>query len=100
MPLTIKNHTIRIKGNLVAQVWNSIGRAIWMEELIDLLIGYDVILSNAPYLYLDQPQEASPQERGNPWATRFINTEKVFSFTPADIYKNIDMFQSGKNYRL
>ena len=92
-----KNHTIRIKGNLVAQVWNSIwewqsgGRA---NRLVNA--GYDVILSNAPYLYLDQPQEASPQERGNPWATRFINTEKVFSFTPLDIYKNIDMFQSGK----
>ncbi|OBU14354.1 beta-hexosaminidase [Photobacterium aquimaris] len=91
-----KNHTIRIKGNLVAQVWNSIwewqsgGRA---NRLVNA--GYDVILSNAPYLYLDQPQEASPYERGNPWATRFINTEKVFSFTPADIYKNIDIFQNG-----
>ncbi|PSU98955.1 family 20 glycosylhydrolase [Photobacterium kishitanii] len=91
-----KNQTIKIKGNLVAQVWNSIWE--WQSgERANRLVnaGYDVILSNAPYLYLDQPQEASPQERGNPWATRFINTEKVFSFTPTDVYKNIDIFQNG-----
>ncbi|PSW47505.1 family 20 glycosylhydrolase [Photobacterium kishitanii] len=91
------NQTIKMKGKLTAQVWNTVwewqsgGRANMLANA-----NYDVVLSNAPFLYFDHPQAPDPQERGYYWSTRYTNTEKVFGFSPANIYNNIDIYQSGK----
>lgn len=55
--------------------------------------GWDVVLSTPDALYFDFPYEASPKEGGYYWATRHLNTQKVFNFMPgnlaamAEIYK-------------
>ncbi|XP_052759864.1 uncharacterized protein LOC128202768 [Mya arenaria] len=57
--------------------------------------GYKVILSQATDLYLDQPQEPDPEERGLYWATRFTDTKKMFKFKPDTLYDNIFEDLSG-----
>ncbi|KAI0210574.1 N,N'-diacetylchitobiase [Lamellibrachia satsuma] len=58
--------------------------------------GYKVILSLASHLYLDHPQEPDPEERGLYWATRYIDTQKVFKYRPDNVYDNIDEERFGK----
>ena len=54
-----------------------------------------MILSQATHLYFDHPYEPDPEENGFYWATRFIDTQKVFSFMANDIYENIDVDRFG-----
>lgn len=74
-------------------VWNS-GRSRMPMEFSDA--GYKVILSMATHLYLDHPYEPDPEERGLYWATRFVDTYKVFGFIPMDILSNADADLYGK----
>lgn len=57
--------------------------------------GYKVILSPATHLYFDHPYEASPNERGYYWATRYSDTAKVFGFMPDNYYANADKTYEG-----
>ncbi|MFY8273952.1 family 20 glycosylhydrolase [Pseudoalteromonas sp. SSDWG2] len=52
--------------------------------------GYQVVLSHGTHLYFDHPYEAHPAERGYYWATRYIDTQKVFGYMPDDVYANAD----------
>lgn len=55
-----------------------------------------MVLTPATHLYLDHSQEPDPHERGYYWATRFIDTQKVFSYIPSDIYANADVDRAGR----
>ncbi|MEX2962720.1 family 20 glycosylhydrolase [Microbulbifer sp. TYP-18] len=44
--------------------------------------GFDVVQSHADFLYFDMPYEVDPQESGYYWASRYIDTRKVFSYAP------------------
>ncbi|MGF1775831.1 beta-N-acetylhexosaminidase [Vibrio nomapromontoriensis] len=52
--------------------------------------GYQVIISNPDYLYMDFPYEFDPKERGYYWATRSTNTRKMFSFAPENLPQNAE----------
>ncbi|MCL1125211.1 family 20 glycosylhydrolase [Shewanella surugensis] len=52
--------------------------------------GYQVIISNPDYLYMDMPYEVDPKERGYYWATRAIDTRKIFTFTPENLPQNAE----------
>ena len=52
--------------------------------------GYQVVLSHGTHLYFDHPYEASPEERGYYWATRYTDTKKAFNYMPDDVYANAD----------
>ncbi|MDX5593284.1 beta-N-acetylhexosaminidase [Pseudovibrio sp. SPO723] len=52
--------------------------------------GFEVILSNPDYVYLDMPYEVNPAERGYYWATRFSDEAKVFSFAPDNLPQNAE----------
>ncbi|WP_217516799.1 beta-N-acetylhexosaminidase [Vibrio metschnikovii] len=52
--------------------------------------GYDVIVSNPDYVYMDMPYEADPKERGYYWATRATDTRKMFSFAPENMPQNAE----------
>ncbi|ANS84129.1 Beta-N-acetylhexosaminidase [Vibrio scophthalmi] len=56
----------------------------WSEK------GYDVIVSNPDYVYMDMPYEADPQERGYYWATRATDTRKMFGFAPENMPQNAE----------
>ncbi|MEH6451761.1 MAG: family 20 glycosylhydrolase, partial [Psychromonas sp.] len=56
----------------------------WAEK------GYDVIVSNPDYLYLDFPYEVDPNERGYYWATRATDTRKLFAFAPENLPQNAE----------
>lgn len=53
-------------------------------------------MSPSTHLYLDHPYEPDPEERGLYWATRFVDTKKVFAFQPDSFHDNIDVDISGK----
>ncbi|PMH44509.1 beta-N-acetylhexosaminidase [Vibrio sp. 10N.286.49.B3] len=52
--------------------------------------GYDVILSNPDYVYMDMPYEIDPKERGYYWATRATDTRKMFGFAPENLPQNAE----------
>lgn len=52
--------------------------------------GYDVVISNPDYVYLDFPYEVNPNERGYYWGTRFSDEQKIFSFAPNNLPQNAE----------
>jgi len=52
--------------------------------------GYETVVAVPDYLYFDFPQEIDPEERGYYWATRFTDTQKVFSFAPENLPQNAE----------
>lgn len=52
--------------------------------------GYQVIVSNPDYLYMDFPYEVNPLERGYYWGTRFNDERKMFSFAPDNLPQNAE----------
>ncbi len=52
--------------------------------------GYDVVISNPDYVYLDFPSEVNPQERGYYWGTRYSDERKVFGFAPNNLPQNAE----------
>jgi hexosaminidase len=52
--------------------------------------GYEVIVSNPDYLYLDFPAEVNPLERGYYWGTRFTDERKIFHFAPDNLPQNAE----------
>lgn len=53
--------------------------------------GYEVIVSHSDYVYLDMPNEVNPKDWGYYWATRFSDTQKIFSFVPDNLPQNAEM---------
>lgn len=53
--------------------------------------GYEVVISNPDYVYLDFPYEANPQERGYYWGTRFNDERKIFAFAPNNLPQNAEI---------
>ncbi|NLS11642.1 family 20 glycosylhydrolase [Vibrio sp. SM6] len=56
----------------------------WAEK------GYDLILSNPDYVYMDFPYEVDAQERGYYWGTRATDTRKMFGFAPENLPQNAE----------
>lgn len=46
---------------------------------------WQVVISSPDALYFDFPYEADPKEHGYYWASRQINTEKIFQFMPDNL---------------
>ncbi|KLV00264.1 beta-N-acetylhexosaminidase [Photobacterium aphoticum] len=52
--------------------------------------GYDMVISNPDYVYMDMPYEVDPEERGYYWATRATDTRKMFGFAPENLPQNAE----------
>ncbi|HHG8773360.1 TPA: beta-N-acetylhexosaminidase [Raoultella planticola] len=52
--------------------------------------GYEVVISNPDYVYLDHPYEVNPQEPGFYWATRYSDERKIFAFAPDNLPQNAE----------
>ena len=80
------------------------GRSIHLEWIkirkrctaLVLYFHLQVILSLGTRLYLDHPYEPDPEEIGMYWATRYIDTNRVFNFMPDDIFANADVNKMGQ----
>ncbi|BFZ08611.1 hypothetical protein BsWGS_11650 [Bradybaena similaris] len=78
--------------------WNNVWEWGTMGRAYDFANGdFKVILTPATNMYLDHPYEPDPREPGLYWATRYIDTKKVFATMPENLYMNADTFRSGKN---
>ncbi|KAL4227733.1 hypothetical protein ACF0H5_013169 [Mactra antiquata] len=58
--------------------------------------GYPVVMSPVTHLSFDHPYEPDPNEPGFYWASRYLDTQKVFSLRPEHLYNNIDVKRSGE----
>lgn len=84
--------------DILAYAWNNIwqfGRASRAITLANS--GYKVVMAQATHLYFDHPYEPDPEERGLYWATRYINTRKVFGFIPMHLMMNADVDILGES---
>lgn len=52
--------------------------------------GYEVVITNPDYVYIDMPYEVNPLERGYYWATRFTDERKIFGFAPDNLPQNAE----------
>lgn len=66
-----------------------------MFYIIKLII--QVVIGHATHLYLDHTHEPDPEERGASWASRYIDTRKIFGFVPSNIYYNPDRDSDNKS---
>lgn len=46
---------------------------------------WQIVISSPDVMYFDFPYEADPKEHGYYWASRHINTEKIFQFMPDNL---------------
>ncbi|GLT17293.1 beta-N-acetylhexosaminidase [Vibrio zhanjiangensis] len=62
--------------------------------------GFDVIVSNPDYVYMDMPYEVDPKERGYYWATRATDSRKMFGFAPENMPQNAEtsLDRDGKGF--
>ncbi|XP_061190125.1 uncharacterized protein LOC133197994 [Saccostrea echinata] len=82
--------------NVTAYNWNNIWEWGQGESTYKMAnAGYKVVMGHATHLYFDHTQEPDPEERGASWASRFIDTRKVFGFVPSNIYYNADKDGNG-----
>ncbi|XP_055867811.1 uncharacterized protein LOC106064614 [Biomphalaria glabrata] len=89
--------SLLLNKEVITQTWQNVwewGAAARPYNLANA--GYKVVLAPVTSLYLDHPQEPSPEESGFYWGTRYTDAFKTFSFMPDDYYKNIDMKRSGE----
>ncbi|WP_108946820.1 family 20 glycosylhydrolase [Shewanella halifaxensis] len=59
---------------------------------------WDTIISTPEATYFDFPYQAHPQERGNHWATRSIDTQKVFQFMPDNLPAHAEFWLDKKGH--
>ncbi|XP_061190127.1 uncharacterized protein LOC133197995 [Saccostrea echinata] len=82
--------------DVTAYNWNNIWEWKQGESAYKLAnAGYKVVIGHATHLYFDHTQEPDPEERGTSWASRFIDSRKVFGFVPSNIYYNADKDGNG-----
>ncbi|WP_341205562.1 family 20 glycosylhydrolase [uncultured Psychrosphaera sp.] len=55
--------------------------------------GWEVVISTPETLYFDFPYEADSKERGYYWASRHINSHKVFNFMPENLPANAEFMK-------
>ncbi|XP_069101871.1 beta-hexosaminidase-like isoform X2 [Argopecten irradians] len=83
---------------ILAYAWNNIWEYGRSSRAITLAnAGYKVVMASATHMYLDHPYEPDPQERGLYWATRFIDTHKIFGFIPLHLFLNADVTGRGQS---
>lgn len=93
-----KEHTpnkIGVNTNLRPNFWNNVwewGGAPLGNEIANA--GYPTVLSNATNLYFDLCYDKHPLEPGYYWAA-YVNTRRVYEFTPLDMYKSAYVDRMG-----
>jgi len=59
--------------------------------------GWQVVLSSPDVLYFDFPYEADPKEHGYYWASREINTRKIFELMPDNLPAHAEVWKDRMN---
>jgi len=59
--------------------------------------GWQVVLSSPDVLYFDFPYEADPKEHGYYWASREINTRKIFELMPDNLPAHAEIWKDRMN---
>jgi hexosaminidase len=59
--------------------------------------GWQVVLSAPDVLYFDFPYEADPKEHGYYWASREINTRKIFELMPDNLPAHAEIWKDRMN---
>ncbi len=62
--------------------------------------GWDVVNSIPDATYFDFPYEADPKERGYYWASRNLNTRKVFEFMPDNLPAHAEFWSDSEGLDL
>ncbi|MDO6638715.1 family 20 glycosylhydrolase [Shewanella sp. 5_MG-2023] len=78
-------------------IWDVISHHGYQRAHSQANLGWDTVLSNPEVLYFDFPYEADPKEHGYYWATRALNSQKLFSFMPDNLPANAEQWNDIEN---
>ncbi|MCG7554284.1 family 20 glycosylhydrolase [Pseudoalteromonas sp. Of11M-6] len=60
--------------------------------------GWQVVLSSPDVTYFDFPYQSHPEERGNHWASRAIESKKMFEFMPDNLPAHAEIWKNTNNH--
>ncbi|MEJ6473644.1 family 20 glycosylhydrolase [Pseudoalteromonas piscicida] len=60
--------------------------------------GWQVVLSSPDVTYFDFPYQSHPEERGNHWASRAIESKKMFEFMPDNLPAHAEIWRDTNNH--
>ncbi len=82
-------------AGFTAYCWDTVGE--WGGEQVPYILanaGIDIILCNAPNLYLDFAYNKHPQEPGLYWGG-WVNERNTYDLLPYDVYRSVRMGMRG-----
>ena len=74
----------KLPKNLQSNIWGVLSWGGTTPAHKHANYGWDAVLSYPNALYFDFPHEADPKEGGYYWASRHVNTRKVFNIMPGN----------------
>lgn len=78
-------------------IWSDLFTAAPAEAHRTANLGWKTVIAVPNLLYFDMPYAPSPLERGYDWATRGVDTFKVFGFLPANLAANGSVMKDIKD---
>ncbi|WP_144210067.1 family 20 glycosylhydrolase [Shewanella donghaensis] len=80
-----------------SNIWDVISHNGFLRAHKQANLGWDTVLSNPEVLYFDFPYEADPKEHGYYWASRALNSQRIFSFMADNLPANAEQWNDIEN---
>ena len=82
--------------NVQSNVWGTLAEGGHVVSHEHMNRKWQVVISNPDVTYFDFPYTSHPMERGNHWATRAVDTRKVFEFMPDNLPAHAEVWRNSR----
>ncbi|KAF7771414.1 hexosaminidase [Pseudoalteromonas citrea] len=85
----------KMPPNVQSNVWGTLAEGGHVVSHEHMNRKWQVVISNPDVTYFDFPYTSHPMERGNHWATRAVDTRKVFEFMPDNLPAHAELWRNS-----